>query len=126
MVLKSGCKLKNGGFNMQGKVLRRDTAETKERIIKAVKYACEGRCDLIAIKESETTNSLYFTIDNGRSHIFFRISDHPTKQKIKSFTVSKNTRMDAVVRFVLARINYMEICSLYRALDSLSANFAVA
>jgi hypothetical protein len=126
MVLKSRYKLKNGGFNMKGKVLRRYVAETKERIVKAVKYACEGRCALLSIKESETTNSMYFTIGNGRAHTTFRISDHSTRQKIKSFTVSKNTRMDAVVRFVVSTINRLERSSLYRILDSLSANFAVA
>ena len=111
---------------MKGKVLRQDKAETKERIIKAVRYACEGRCSIVAIKESETTDSLYFTIDNGKISTFFRISDHPTRQKIKSFTVSKNTRMDAIVRFVVSTISRMDRCSLYRILDSLSVEFAVA
>ena len=44
---------------MKGKVLRKDVNETKERIIRAVKAACAGRCELVAIKESETTDSLY-------------------------------------------------------------------
>ena len=111
---------------MKGKVLRQDVNETKERIIAAVKMACDGRCELVAIKESETTDSLYFTISNGRIHTFFRISDHPTRQKIKSFTVSKNTRMDAIVRFVANTVNRLNRYSLYQLLDSLSGDLAVA
>ena len=111
---------------MKGKVLRKDVNETKERIIMAVKTACEGRCELVAIKESETTDSLYFTISNGRIQTFFRISDHPTRQKIKSFTVSKNTRMDAIVRFVANTASRLNRYSLYQLLDSVSANLAVA
>ena len=111
---------------MKGKVMRQDANETKERIIAAVKTACYGKCELVAIKESETTDSLYFTISNGRVYKFFRISDHPTRQKIKSFTVSKSTRMDAVVRFVSNTINKINRYSLYQLLDSLSGDFAVA
>ena len=111
---------------MKGKVLRKDITETKERIISAVKTACVGKCELIAVKESETSDSLYFTISNGRTHTFFRISDHPTRQKIKSFTVSKSTRMDAIVRFVSNTINKLNRYSLYQLLDSLSGDFAVA
>lgn len=111
---------------MKGKVMRNDVNETKERIIAAVKNACDRRCELIAIKESESTDSLYFTISNGRVHTFFRISDHPTRQKIKSFTVSKNTRMDAIVRFVANTVNRLNRFSLYQLLDNLSSDFAVA
>ena len=126
-VLKSKHKVKTkGDFDMKGKVLRKDMAETKERIIKVVKFACEGRCNLVNIKESETTDSLYFTIDNGRAQLFFRVSDHPTKQRIKSFTVSKSTKMTSLERYVVSNINRLNRCSLYNILDSLSANFAVA
>ena len=106
--------------------MRNDVNETKERIIAAVKNACDGKCELIARKESESTDSLYFTISNGRVHTFFRISDHPTRQKIKSFTVPKNTRMDAIVRFVTNTVNRLNKYSLYQLLDSLSGDFAVA
>ena len=111
---------------MKGKVLRKDANETKERIILAVKTACEGKCQLVAIKESETTASLYFTISNGRVDSFFRISDHSTKQNIKSFTVSKNTRMDAIVRFVNGAVRHLNSYSLYQLLDSVSDRISVS
>ena len=111
---------------MKGKVLRKDMAETKERIIKVVKVACEGRCNLVEIRESEKTDSLYFTINNGNAQTFFRVSDHPTRQKIKSFTVSKSTKMTALERYVISTINRLNKYSLYRTLDYLSLNLAVA
>ena len=111
---------------MKGKVFRQDVAETKERIILAVKTACEGRCELTAIKESETTDSLYFTISNGRISTFFRISDHSTPQHIKSFTFTKNTKMDAVVRFVWGVIKHLNNYSLYQLLNSVSNNASFA
>lgn len=111
---------------MKGRVLRQDVNETKERIIKAVKAACNGKCELVAIKESETTDSLYFTISNGRVETFFRISDHPTRQKIKSFTVSKSTRMDAVVRFVSNTVNRLNRFSLYQLLETVGCGLAIA
>ena len=111
---------------MKGKVLRQDVSETKQRIITAVKTACLGRCNLVAIKESETTDSLYFTISNGRVETFFRISDHPTTQNIKSFTVSKSTKMDAIARFVANTADRLNRYSLYKLLDSISSNLAFA
>ena len=48
-MLKSRHKLKNGGFNMKGKVLSQNITETKARIIKAVKYTCEGKEDKIML-----------------------------------------------------------------------------
>ena len=111
---------------MKGKVLCVDSNEMKERIIRAVKTACNGKCYLVAIKESEKSNSLYFTISNGRISTFFRISDHPTRQKIKNFNVSKSTKMDAIIRYVTNVINRMNRYSLNQLLSSLSSNLSVA
>lgn len=111
---------------MKGKVKREDAEEMRERIIKAVKQVCEGRCELIAVKKSEISNSLYFTISNGREESFFRISDHATYQNVRNFVVSKSTKITAVERFVIAMIKNLNKKSLYHILNSLSGEVAVA
>ena len=111
---------------MKGRVYREDAEEMKDRILKTVISVCEGRCDLIEIKKSESTNSLYFTITNGRINVYFRISDHPTHKKIKSLVIKKGTKISCLERFVLASISHLNMTSLDLVLDSLNGNLAVA
>lgn len=110
---------------MKGRAMRKDAKEMKERIIKAVEKACEGKCDFVNVKKSESSNSLYFTISSGNSQVFFRISDHPTRQRIKSFTVSKSTKISAVERFVISNLKRLKKVSLYDTLDLISGALAL-
>ena len=95
---------------------------TNETIIKAVKRICNGKCTLIDYYQSETSRSLYFTISNGNVVSYFRISDHPTKKSIRSFTVSKNTKTTSVERYVESTIKKMERKSLYAAFELIMDN----
>lgn len=109
---------------MKGKVMRKDASETRERIIQAVKFACKDKGEIVEIKKSEISNSLYFTIANKNGSCFFRISDHAPRQNIRNLTISKNTKMVAVERFVISTINRLNKSNLYRVLDSLSKEYA--
>lgn len=123
IMLKSECKLKKGDSIMDKKVL---TKETKERIIRTVESVCKGRCELVSVKYSESTDSMYFTIGKGGQFIYFRVSDHSTSANIKSFSVSNGTRMAEIERYVMNNIKRLNKRSLNFLLDSLTISFAVA
>lgn len=89
---------------------------TNETIIKTVKKECNGKC-LVEFYKSISSESLYFRISKGDIGYCFRISDHPTKCLIKSFTVSKNTKSKSVARFVSNCIKRMNKKSLYRTFE---------
>ncbi len=111
---------------MKGKVLRKDETEMRERIIRAVQLVCNGRCELVSIKKSQVSNSLYFTVSNGTAQSFFRVSDHETRQNIKNFVATPNTKMAALERFVLSVINKMKRRALHLLLDSVGEQLAAA
>ena len=93
---------------------------SNETIIKTVKKMCEGRCQIVDFRQSET-NSLYFAISNGNAIAYFRISDHPTHRKTRSFTVSKNTKTSSVERYIESSIKWLERRSLYMAFEKINS-----
>lgn len=111
---------------MKGKVLRKDETEMRERIIRAVQLVCNGRCELVSITKSQVSNSLYFTVSNGVAQSFFRVSDHETRQNIKNFVATPNTKMAALERFVLGVIGKMKKHSLHMLLESVTNQLSMA
>ena len=92
---------------------------TNDTIIKTVKKECNGKC-FVDFYKAESSESLYFRISKGDIGYCFRISDHPTKCVIKSFTVSKNTKTKSVARFVSNCIRRMNKKSLFKTFEEIN------
>lgn len=71
---------------------------------------------------SQTTNSSYYEIREGRYQVAFRISDHqPTKSHIITLNVSyPKTKTDDVRRFVANRLNALKCVRFNSAIPNVA------
>lgn len=92
---------------------------TTTTIIKTINKMCDGKC-LYQVEQSKTTNSIYCTMQYGNAVTHFRVSDHhQTPRKIRSFVISKGTRVVSLERFINNAIKDLKKKSLYIVLESM-------
>lgn len=82
------------------------------------KFSKAGCGRRAAKKESATTRSVYYVIDNGCDCLAFRVSDHPTKKSsISTLDMSYgNNTYETVYRFVSNKIAALSKRSFDRAM----------
>ena len=71
--------------------------------------------------QSQTTESVYYEINDGKYRVSFRISDHPT-HKSNIITLNVNycrTNVDDVRRFVTNRLNALKCVSFNHAIPDI-------
>ncbi len=54
--------------------------------------------------KSGSTNSVYYTLHDGKFSLHFRVSDHATNKNVITLRLDRNNSLDSAVKFVKNRI----------------------
>ncbi len=98
---------------------------TAETIIKTIDRMCDGQC-AYWINQSETTNSIYCTMKHGNAVTHFRVSDHQTSKRIRSFVFGKRTKVVSLERFINNALKDLKTKYIYTILESISTTVECA
>jgi len=92
-----------------------------ETVIKTIERVCEGQCNYV-VHQSESTNSVYCTLQLGNAITNFRISDHPQKRhNMHCFIYYKNTKKATMARFITNVIKDLKRKSFYLFVESITS-----
>lgn len=92
--------------------MQKKTLEMRnERVRKIIEKETEGKYSVF-FRKSNDTNSYYYTISKGEARITLRFSDHKANSGIKSFSLTKRVKPEAVHRYVRRRLKDLEVINV--------------